>query len=165
MRTKRPSPLASRRARRTGGMRSAGTRSSRASSPAPPTRSSRSTSSAWIASSGSSPGPPAIPRRRSSRPRRSSRCADALADVAGADAHGFQIEVLLQLAQHVVGDRALVPQAHEHPTFGAEHLGAQPAPPLRLAGVVLQQANAVAELVAQPLHVARVHPFLAREVF
>ena len=64
-RTRRPSRPASRRARRTGGTRSAGTRSSPASSPARRKRCSRSTSSGSIGWSASSPARRARRRRAS----------------------------------------------------------------------------------------------------
>src|SRR6476660_5524388 len=76
----------------------------------------------------------------------------------------LQVQLMLDLAEDLVGDRAFVAQADEDAALGVDHRRAEAAAGARAAAVVVGEAGAVAQLGAQPFDVAAVDPWLARQV-
>ena len=98
------------------------------------------------------------------RTARARRRAFALGGVPSAGSHSLEVELLLERAKHLVGDRVLVAQPNEHPSLGVDHREAQPAAPLVAAALLLVRAQPLAQLGAQRFHVARIDPRLVRQI-
>ena len=87
-----------------------------------------------------------------------------LSFVARTGPHRFQVEFLLESAQHIVRDRALVSEANQHAAFGGNHRQAQATTACVTTADDFRHPRSLSRLGAQYFNIARIDPIFVREI-